>query len=98
MRQGASKTRVITISFGLGVVTFRLPLLGMTDSRRLLAAPALVTGLGFHLGQHCVQRREALLPELAIALQPVGRRRQRHWLQAARPALRVLAAPDQPGP
>src|SRR5688572_15646870 len=86
-RRGASKTRVMRTSRSEGRSTFRVFL--------FLAAISLL--LGFQDLEVIVESFEALFPELAVALHPLGDLAERHRLQPARTRLRLAPARDQPG-
>ena len=90
--RGASNTRVMTISRS-AVSGWTLGL-GHRGPRWQLGRPPL---LGLQLAQVLVQPVEALFPELAVALQPVGHVLERRGLQPARPPLGLAALGDQPG-
>src|SRR5258706_4529930 len=87
-RRGASKPRVMTISRSVGVVTVNaaLVLALLTDMLLLLL---------LQLAQIVVQTIEALLPEMAVVLHPVGDVFERTCLQPARPPLGLAPAGDQ---
>ena len=90
---------MITISRSLGVVTFKCG--GVRHRWSPIAFPALSRGVLFllrlQLVQQGVEALEAPLPELAVALEPVGGLGERLGLEPARPPLRVAAARNQPG-
>src|SRR5262245_44227377 len=84
--RGASNTRESTISLSEGRVTLSLPL--------LLASMAFLL---LQLFEQTVEALEVRFHLVAVALEPVGDFAQRCRLQAARTALRVTTARDQPG-
>src|SRR2546430_12691244 len=81
--RGASKTRAMTSSRSAAVLA--LPPAAMSPPFRL------------QLAQIVLQAIEALVPETAIVLQPVGGLLERSRLEPARPPLRLAAARDQTG-
>src|SRR5438105_3143242 len=95
--RGASMTRPKTSSrsaaAGAGCPISILP--RMVPSAASLVPSALCCGLDFL--QVLVQPVEALFPEPAVVLDPLGGVLQRRRLQPARPPLRFAAARDQPG-
>src|SRR5213592_1566671 len=86
--RGASKTRVMTISRSVGVVTvsWLLP----------LAPIALLLSSSLELLQVLVQPVVALLPEAAVPLGPLGDLLQRSCLEPGGPPLPLPASRDQP--
>src|SRR5262245_27604345 len=86
-RRGAANTRVSTISRSEGNVSV---------IALFLASTSLL--LCLQLSQIFVEAVEALLPEAAVALEPVHRVLHRGRFQPARPPLRLAAARDQPRP
>src|SRR5688572_26137045 len=91
--RGASNTRVITMSVSDGVVTLKVRLFAalLADMGFLLRVP------GFHLLQVGVEAFETRLPDVAVALGPVGHLLEWGRLDAARPPLRLAPARDQAG-
>src|SRR5579863_3185476 len=90
-RRGASKTRVITISRPVGVVTFNCP--AFIIGALLLAFRAYTFPLfGLKLSEQGIEALEPAFPELAIAIQPFADAGQRLGLEAAGALLGVLAA------
>src|SRR5262245_37288027 len=86
-RRGTANTRVSTISRSEGNVSV---------IALFLASTSLL--LCLQLGQVLVEAVKALLPEAAVALQPVHPVLPRRRFQPARPPLRLAAALDQPRP
>src|SRR5437773_4270371 len=84
--RGASNIRVVTISRSVGVVTVSLlPI-------------ALLLSSSLELLQVLVQPVIALLPKLAVPLDPLVGFLQRPRLQPGRPPLSLPAPSDQPRP
>src|SRR2546426_2328310 len=81
--RGASNTRVMTSSRSAGVVA--------------LLPAAMSPPFRLQLAQIALQAIEALLPETAIVLQPVGGLLERSRLEPAGPPLRLATARDQTG-
>src|SRR5579871_6092957 len=96
---GASNSRDISIVRSPGVASFILPtfLIGPPPSRsRCSGTPALAGSgqlrPGLHALEHAIEALEALLPVLAVLLEPLVGLGERPRLEPTRPALRVAAA------
>src|SRR5438128_3403304 len=83
-RRGASKIRVMTSS-------------RCADATSALALAVIVLLARLQLAEIIVQAIEALLPEVAVVLQPVGGVLERPRLEPAGPPLGLAAARDQAG-
>src|SRR6476646_7765110 len=94
---GASKRRVMRISWSETVVTVKLSLLALLASMTLLLLVLLrFAWLALELVEVIAEPFEPPLPEVAIMLRPVGDGGERRGLDAARPPLRVDAPRDEP--
>ena len=110
--RGASKVRVMAISRSEGVVTCNFPaffavlfeLFAVSFTFCFIGrSPLSLSGLtsfllGLQLFEQGVEALVIALPELAVALQPLGCFRERLRLELSRPPLRVTAARNQAGP